>query len=37
MSLRLRTMHGKTSVFVQRIDCLVIQELDKSENPMPVQ
>ena len=28
------TMHGQISVPVQRVDSLVIQKLDKSENPI---
>ena len=34
VSLRLNTMHGQTSVPVQRVDGLVVQTLDKSENPI---
>ena len=34
LSLRLNTMHGQTSVPVQRVDGLVVQTLDKSENPI---
>ncbi|XP_028417981.1 uncharacterized protein LOC114542688 [Dendronephthya gigantea] len=34
VSLKLNTMHGKTSVAVQRIDGLVVQKLDRTEEPI---
>ena len=36
VSLKLNTMHGETSVPVQRVDGLLTQKLDKGEKPIPL-
>ena len=36
VSLKLNTMHGETSVPVQRVDGLLAQKLDRGEEPIPL-